>query len=183
MVEAGFRVVSADPLYRFTRAEIASRVADTREKMTAGLKAALHRFVFTWHGSVESHLEIRMEALRHFLADFERGKADGRYRAAALPALPFADGAFDIALSSHFLFLYSDHFDANSHIACISEMMRVSGEARIFPLLDLDGEPSRHVGPVRDRMHRLGFETEVRHVDYEFQKGGNEMLRVYRSDR
>lgn len=183
MTEAGRRVISADPLYRCTAADIASRVAETRMQMIAGLRAAIHRFVFTWHGSVERHEAIRMAAVRRFLDDFEAGRREGRYRAAALPDLPFGTGAFDLALSSHFLFLYSDHFDAKDHIACIAEMMRVAAEARVFPLLDLDGEPSRHVEPVRKALEARGFETEIRAVDYEFQKNGNEMLRVYRSGR
>lgn len=183
MTAAGFHVTSADPLYRYTAAEIESRVEDTRKQMIDGLRAAEHRFVFTWHGSIAQHEAIRMAALRGFLDDFEEGKQAGRYRTAALPDLPFDDGAFDIALSSHFLFLYSDHFDAAAHVANIAEMMRVADEARIFPLLDLDGEPSRYVDPVRETLATRGFETELRKVDYEFQKGGNRMLRVYRSGR
>ena len=48
-----------------------------------------------------------MDALRAFLADFEAGRRSDRYVDAALPVLPFTDDAFDLALSSHFLFLYS----------------------------------------------------------------------------
>ena len=183
MTDARFHVVSVDPLYQFSEAEIASRVADTREKMAAGLAAALHRFVFTWHGSIERHMEIRMEALRRFLADFERGKTEGRYLTAALPDLPFDDDAFNLALCSHFLFLYSDHFDADDHVAFVEAMMRAAGEARIFPLLDLEGERSRHVEPVRRTLAARGYETVVERVDYEFQKGGNEMMRIYWSAR
>jgi len=183
MTAAGFQVTSADPLYQFSAAEIAGRVEETRTQMIDGLRAALHRFVFTWHDTIERHEAIRMEALRHFLDDFEAGKRAGRYRAAALPNLPFDDGVFEIALSSHFLFLYSDHFDADQHVANIAEMMRVATETRVFPLLDLDGEPSRHVEPVRSALKSRGFESEIRRVDYEFQRGGNEMLRVYRSGR
>ena len=124
-----------------------------------------------------------MAAVGDFLEDFEAGKRDGRYQTAALPDLPFGDDTFDIALSSHFLFLYSDHFDTGQHVANISEMLRVAAEARIFPLLDLDGEPSRHVGPVRHLLADRGFDSDIQRVDYEFQKDGNRMLRVYRSGR
>jgi hypothetical protein len=183
MTTAGYKVTSADPLYQFSGEEIAGRVEETRIQMIAGLRAALHRFVFTWHGTIERHEAIRMEALLRFLDDFEEGKRRGRYRDAALPDLPFEDGAFDVALSSHFLFLYSGHFDTHQHVVNIAEMMRVAEEARVFPLLDLDGEPSRHVEPVRKALKDRGFESDIRRVDYEFQKGGNEMLRVYRSGR
>lgn len=180
MTAAEYNVTSADPLYQFSGDEIAGRVEETRAQMIAGLRAAVQRFVFTWHGSIERHEAIRMAAVDRFLEDFEAGKRAGRYRTASLPNLPFDDGAFDVALSSHFLFLYSDHFDADQHAANIAEMMRVAAETRVFPLLDLDGEPSRHVEPVRNTLKARGFESEIRRVDYEFQKGGNEMLRVFR---
>ncbi len=178
MTAAGYRVVSADPLYQFSAKDIEGRVEQTRTKMLAGLRAAKDRFVFTWHQSIERHDEVRMTAMRGFLGDFERGKSESRYEAAALPDLPFANDTFDIALCSHFLFLYSDHLNADQHTAYIAEMMRVGAEARIFPLLDLDGEPSRHVDPVRLALEKRGFETAIQRVDYEFQKGGHSMLRV-----
>jgi len=183
MTAAGYAVTSADPLYRFSATEIAGRVDETRIEMIAGLRAALHRFDFTWHESIERHEAIRMAAVGDFLADFETGKRAGRYRSAALPELPFGDAAFDLALSSHFLFLYSDHFDTGQHVANIAEMLRAAAEVRIFPLLDLDGEPSRHVEPIRALLAERGFDSEIQQVDYEFQKGGNRMLRVYRSGR
>ena len=97
--------------------------------MTKGLRAAAHRFVLDRPASIEGHVTIRMAAVRDFLDDFEDGKREGRYRTAALPYLRFRDGAYDIALSSHFLFLYSDHFDTEQHVANISEMLRVAAEA------------------------------------------------------
>ncbi len=178
MTEKGYRVTSVDPLYQFAADDIAGQVAATREKMQAGLCAALHRFVFTWHGSIKQHDQVRMAAVRRFLDDFEAGKRAGRYRTAALPDLPFTDDAFDLVLCSHFLFLYSDHLDTDHHVACIEEMMRIGTEARVFPLLDLEGEPSRHLDPVRSMLEARGFEATVQRVDYEFQKGGHSMLRV-----
>ena len=38
--------------------------------------------------------ECRLAAMRLFLADFERGKQEGRYAAASLSKLPFADIRF-----------------------------------------------------------------------------------------
>jgi len=46
-----------------------------------------------------------MAAMQEFLADYRAGGREGRYMAATLPHLPFADGAFDLALCSHLLFL------------------------------------------------------------------------------
>jgi hypothetical protein len=66
------------------------------------------RFVWTSIRSIDELDRARMAAMTAFLDDFPAGKAEGRYLDAELPALPFAGGSFDLALSSHFLFLYSD---------------------------------------------------------------------------
>jgi len=180
MTAAGFTVVTADPLYQFSAEAIAGRVAETRTRMEAGLRAARHRFVLDGPDAIACHLHTRETATASFLADYEAGRHAGRYRVAALPRLPFGPDAFDLALCSHFLFLYSDHLDMATHIDAIADMLRVAPEARIFPLLDLEGEPSRHVGPVRKALEANGHGTAIERVDYEFQKGGHSMLRVWR---
>ena len=119
-----------------------------------------------------------MAAMRTFLADWPAGCAQGRYVAGALPALPFSDRSFDLALCSHFLFLYSEQLTDAFHLAAIREMCRVASEVRIFPLLELGGRPSRHVPAVVDRLRRDGLEVTIETVPYEFQRGGNQMLRI-----
>ena len=121
-----------------------------------------------------------MAALRGFLADYDAGRLAGRYVDAALPVLPFADDAFDLALSSHFLFLYSGQFDLDFHVAALREMLRVAAEVRVFPLLQLGGAPSPHVTGVQVTLAATGVRVTVEPVPYEFQRGGNRMLRVHR---
>jgi hypothetical protein len=113
-----------------------------------------------------------------FLSDYESGKNDGRYIAGGLPSLPIESGKFDIALSSHFLFLYSAQLSAEFHLQALREMLRVAREVRVFPLLALDGAPSPHMGFVTKSLESHGFRVEVRRVTYEFQRGGNEMLLI-----
>jgi len=57
-------------------------------------------------------------------------------------------------------------------------MCRVAGEVRIFPLLDMSGQLSPHVDPVCDRLRRHHCKWDIETVDYEFQLGGNQMLRL-----
>jgi hypothetical protein len=129
--------------------------------------------------------ECRLGAMRRFLADFDPGREAGRYVAASLPALPFPDGRFSLALVSHLLFLYSGQLDQNFHIAAFEELLWVAGEVRVFPLLGLDNRWSPHVGPVRDHLTRASYGVEVTAVEYEFQKAedhaGNRMMRVRRA--
>ena len=116
--------------------------------------------------------------MRLFLEDFDEGREAGRYQSQALPKLSFEAGDFDLAVSSHFLFLYSDQLDLSFHINGVDELLRVSREVRIFPLLDLNGERSAHLDPLIAGLAGEGHCTEIREVPYEFQIGGNEMLRV-----
>lgn len=178
MAALGYDVVAADPLYALNKAQIKLRIELTREAMMSGLRAAAERFVWDAYGTPEILEATRMATMKHFLEDYEPGRAEGRYVVAALPDLPFDDGAFDLALSSHFLFMYSERFDLDFHVAATFELCRLAREVRIFPLLDLEGARSRHVAPLLEACATRGLTAEIKTVDYEFQKGGDEMLRI-----
>ena len=51
----------------------------------------------------------------------------------------------------------------------------------VFPFLDQGGEPSPHVEPVCAAVQKHGFRAVIETVDYEFQHGGNRMLRIWRA--
>ena len=139
---------------------------------------------FVWdHFHDPDHLgRCRLAAMRRFLADFKAGMAEDRYVTAALPDLPFEDGRFDLALVSHLLFLYSEQLDFDFHRAAVEELLRVAREVRIFPLLTLERKPSPHVEPIRTLVAGRGWRAEIAVVPYEFQRGGNEMLRIVNVD-
>ena len=113
-----------------------------------------------------------------FLSDYDSGRAEGRYRCESLPSLSFDDKQFDLALCSHFLFLYSASLDLQFHVVAIQEMCRVAREARVFPLLQLGATPSPHVPEVVKHFRDTGLRVGLVEVPYEFQRGGNRMLRV-----
>ena len=50
----------------------------------------------------------------------------------------------------------------------------------MFPLLQLGGAPSPHVAGVREALAASGVRAKVEPVPYEFQRGGNHMLRLRR---
>ena len=177
----GGSVVSVDPLYRFSGAAIERRVRETFPTMMAQTGANRDDFVRTHVRSLEDLGRRRMQALHGFLADYEDGRRSGRYVDAALPVLPFADAAFELALSSHFLFLYGAQFDLGFHLAALREMLRAAAEVRVFPLLQLGGAPSPHVPGVREALTAAGVRATLEPVPYEFQRGGNRMLRLCRN--
>lgn len=175
MNRRGFDVIAADPIYAAAPGQIKAEIEDARRLMMQGLRDAAARFVWDGYGSPEALEATRLSTMKHFLEDFEEDRS-GRYVGAMLPKLPFKNRAFDLALSSHFLFLYSAQFDLAFHLAAMRELCRVAGELRLFPLLDLDGRRSPHLEAVRRGLADWGWESELRRVGYEFQKGGNQML-------
>ena len=171
--------MSCDPIYAFGAAEISGRIAATRDQVLEQTRRNAAEFV--WDDvipDVEALGQIRMEAMRTFLADFEPGKIAGRYVEAALPALPFPDRSFDLALCSHFLFLYTSQLGESFHQEALRELCRVAAEVRIFPLLALGGQPSPYVQACVTSLRGSGHRVSIERVPYEFQRGGNQMLRI-----
>ena len=183
MSAQGHAVVSVDPLYAVSAAAIERRVEETFDEVMDQMRRNPDEFVWTHVPSIAELGRRRMAAMRRFIVDYPRGKAEARYVEASLPELPFDDGAFDLALSSHLLFLYSEQFDLGFHIRALDEMLRVAAEVRVFPLLQIGGTPSPHVEGVVDAFVSRDADATVEPVPYEFQRGGNRMLRLRRSRR
>lgn len=172
----GGSVVSVDPIYGFSAAQIRSRVAETYDLVMAQLRMNQGDYIWDSVPNPERLGALRMAAMDEFLADFDAGRDAGRYLAGALPSLPFDRGAFDLALSSHVLFLYSEALSEDFHLAALDELLRVARDVRVFPLLTLDGVRSPHLPAVADQCAARGLAMEIRRVPYEFQRGGDEML-------
>ena len=176
----GHNVVSVDPIYRFSTTELELRVEEAGNSIAVQLRKNTHEFIWTRFRTVEELICRRIEAMKEFLADLPSGIEERRYVDGSVLKLPFVDQQFDLALCSHFLFLYSQHLSLDFHIEAILELCRVAKEVRIFPLLELGALPSRYLNTVCEKIEHLGYRTEREEVDYEFQKGGNQMLRVSR---
>src|SRR5689334_22116501 len=116
---AGLSVVSCDPLYRFSADEIRQRISETSDIIIEQTRRNQDEFLWTSIRSIKELQQLRMASMERFLADYEVGKQEGRYVDAGLPHLAFEDCAFDLALCSHFLFLYSEQFSEDFHIAAL----------------------------------------------------------------
>jgi hypothetical protein len=179
MYRQGHRVLSCDPIYQFTAAEISQRIRDTYLTVVEGVRT--HSDCYVWRDitSPEQLGAVRMAAMDEFLADFPQGVAEGRYRVAQLPDLPLGDRTFDLALCSHFLFTYSDMLSTDFHWRSIQELCRIASEVRIFPMLDVGGDVSPHVEPIVRKLERKGYQVAIEPVQYEFQKNGNTMMKIF----
>jgi hypothetical protein len=174
--QKGYTITSVDPLYQYSSGDIQKRIDETFGQVIEQTRLNQNEFVWKSIQSVEELGQTRMEAMKRFIDDYETHKE--RYVAAQLPNLPFHTADFDLALCSHFLFLYSEQFSAEFHTESIKELCRIASEVRIFPLLELGSVRSRHVDHVCAYLIENGYEFEIQKVNYEFQTGGNEMLVV-----
>ena len=174
---AGVDVVSVDPIYAFSAADIRARVDSVFDDMVG--QTAANAEDFTWGRGVDDLDDLvdkRRTAMETFLGDFEAGRTTGRYLPGELPRLSFADRSFDLAVCSHLLFLYGEQLSTQFHVDSVAELCRIAREVRIFPLLELGSVPSRHLPSVRNQLDELGVTTRVELVEYEFQRGGNQIL-------
>lgn len=173
--ELGCSVTSFDPIYRFSREQLRARIDETCGTVMEQMRENLDHYVWTDIPGLDELKRLRMSAMARFLADYERGRAEGRYVCHSLPdRLPVEDGSFDLGLSSHFLLMYTG-LGLDFHVRAISEMLRVCGEVRIFPIVDLDGKRTGLTEQVAG--HFQGdYQVEIRQTEYEFQKGGNRLL-------
>lgn len=174
----GGKVVSVDPVYQFTGDQIRSRIDEVYPQIISQMEKSADNYLWESIKDVEELGRVRMAAMQQFLTDYDFGLRDGRYQCASLPHLPFADQQFKLALCSHFLFLYSDHFNLEQHIRAMRELCRVAAEVRVYPLVSLDGKESRHLPEVVEDLAESGCITSFRSVSYQFQKGATVMLVV-----
>ncbi|OGU05838.1 MAG: SAM-dependent methyltransferase [Geobacteraceae bacterium GWC2_58_44] len=180
LTSRGGAVISIDPLYQFTEQEIAGRIDETHELVMEQTRQNADEFVWSHFRSIEELGHVRMGAMHGFLADYPQGKSAGRYISGELPKLPCRNDEFDLALCSHFLFLYSSHYDCEFHLQSLRELCRVAREVRVFPVMELGSVRSRHIAAVVSELSAEGYKASIEHVSYEFQKDGNEMLRLMR---
>jgi SAM-dependent methyltransferase len=178
---SGIRAISVDPVYVFSGLEIQGRFEAVVEPMLSQIRATPGDWTWTYHRDPDDLCANRRVALRRFLADYDEGLRQHRYIVGELPSLPFDSGSFGLAVCSHLLFLYSDLLSEAFHIRSAQELCRVAREVRFFPLLTLRGEPSPHLAAVRSALDSKGWASEVVLVNYELQRGGNQMLRVFRT--
>ncbi|MFD5017905.1 SAM-dependent methyltransferase [Paenibacillus sp. NPDC058367] len=177
--QLGSDVTAADIAYYYSADELEDKGVQDIEHAMSELVKVQGNFVWDYFKSIEDLTQARSRALNDNIRDQRQTPA--RYVPVILPNLPFNDEDFDLTLSAHFLFMYSDRLDYDFHLRTINELMRVtSGELRIFPLVDLSCKRYEHLNRLIDEMVQQGFAVEEMEVPYEFQKGANQMLSIRR---
>lgn len=178
----GVDAVAVDPLYGCTTDALATHVALDYARMFAQLRAKPELLRFRSFPSLEAAELDRRAAADRFLADYESGFLHSRYVGGALPHLPFFDGAFDLVLCAHLLFVYASHFGFDWQLAACRELVRVSaGEVRIHPVCGPSGRPYTELNRLRRDLQAAGIASKVTPVAYEFFRGTSSMLVLKRS--
>lgn len=177
--QLGSEVTAADIAYYYSADELEDKGIQDIEHAMSELVKVQGNFVWDYFKSIEDLTQARSRALNDNIRD--QRQTPERYVPVILPNLPFNDEDFDLTLSAHFLFMYSDRLDYDFHLKTINELMRVTrGELRIFPLVDLSCKRYEHLDRLIDEMVQQGFAVEEMEVPYEFQKGANQMLSIRR---
>jgi SAM-dependent methyltransferase len=173
----GVDAVAVDPLYGCPADALATHVELDYTHMFSQMRAKPHLLTFRSFASIDAAELDRRAAAARFLADYESGFLHNRYVGGRLPQLPFFDGAFDLVLCAHLLFVYARRFDFDWHLAACRELVRVSaGEVRIHPLCGVDGRPYPRLAALRRELRESGISSSVQRVDYEFFSGSSSML-------
>ena len=174
----GIRVTSFDPIYSLTPEKIAERCEPDLQSVFRAI-GSVPTYRWTYYKTPERMRDFRQRAYRIFLSDYKAHRE--RYVAGELPNLPFADGSFDLTLESYFLFAYQDRLSYEFHRDSILEIMRVTrGEARIYPTVTFEAEPSHYLPLLRSDPALRDFEFTVIKTDFEFLLNSNSFLRVRR---
>lgn len=173
----GAEPIAVDPVYGPPVEQLEATCAATVDDVVDQLHETTDLFDWSFYGDPDTRERYARAAVARFLADY-RQRPD-RYVAAALPKLPFEDGAFDLVCSAHLLFLYDDRFEEAFHRESALELARVAAEElRIAGLQSLDTERSSFVAPVVESLRDAGCAVESREVDYRFQPGPTEVLAI-----
>jgi hypothetical protein len=173
------KVVSCSQAYRDTFDALSKHSTQMLEKIDTSIKNHASKIEWKQYPSKDNFKNSRTVSVETFLKDYKSGLSQRRYiPVSSLTKLPFKDNEFDMVLCCASLF-NTDESTLESCLEIIKELCRVANEARIYPLLDNHGNNSTLLGPVALALQASNYGLEIRHVNYDFIRGGNAMLRTW----
>jgi hypothetical protein len=174
----GINVTSFDPIYSLPPEKIMERSEPDLESVYRAI-GCVPTYRWSYYKNPEYMRALRKRASTIFFVDYKTHPE--RYVAGELPRLSFADGEFDLTLVSYFLFAYQERLGYESHRESVLEIMRVTqGEARIYPTVTFEAQPSEYIPMLQfdPALQRFEF-TEVK-TEFEFLVNSNSFLKVTR---
>ncbi|MFL0198597.1 hypothetical protein ACJDU8_24015 [Clostridium sp. WILCCON 0269] len=172
----GYDITASDRIYCFSANEIEEKCAKDLEITMLKMEEVKDLYKWQYFKDIEHLKEHREEAYKTFIQDFKQN-AGARYVNIEYPKSYFKDKQFDMALVSHFLFMYDDYLSYEFHKKVIKELIRItSKEIRVFPMVNLKCKKSLFVDRLIGDRCFSKYKFKIVKVDYEFVRGGNEML-------
>jgi hypothetical protein len=174
----GINLTSFDPIYSLPPENIMERSEPDLESVYRAI-GTVSTYRWSYYKNPGCMRELRKRASTIFLSDYTTHPE--RYVVGELPRLSFADGEFYLTLVSYFLFAYQDRLSYEFHRDSILEIMRVTrGEARVYPTVTFEVQPSEYVPILRSDPALKRFEFTEMKTDFEFLVNSNSFLRVRR---
>ena len=178
--ERGHQITSADHFYLDEKDATQQRAEQLFERQKRKLLS--NRDYFLQHDINPDQLLIKWKnTIDHFIEDYQQGYRNGRYIKVASSPFPFEAHQFDIALCSALCF-YEENNGHLSEADILRELLRVSKEVRIFPLLNEEGEVDEIWGPVMLYLQNNHFGQEVKAISFDEHNEENAMLRIWATE-
>ncbi|WP_368489567.1 hypothetical protein [Clostridium sp. BJN0013] len=172
----GYDVTASDRIYCFSAKKIKEKCAKDLEITMTKMEEIKDLYKWEYFKDIKHLKGHRKKAYKTFIQDFKQNSRV-EYVTTEYPKSHFKDKQFNIALVSHFLFMYDEHLGYKFHKKVIEELVRItSKEIRVFPIVNLKCEKSLFVNRLIEDKCFSKYEIETVKVNYEFVKGGNEML-------
>jgi hypothetical protein len=171
----GYHVTASDRIYTLSPDEIEHKCSRDLENMIAQLAGITQNYVWDYFPDLDALRANREQAYRAFVEDY-RQQGDARYITADYPKSNFAGGQFDLALVSHFLFLYDEQLDYDFHRRTLLELLRIARQVRLFPLVNMRTERASVVPKLSADPAFSAYDIRIVPVDYEFIRNSREMM-------
>ena len=171
----GCSVTASDRIYTLSAGEIERKCRRDLDNMIMQLAGITENYVWDFFPNLDALRTQRERAYRGFIANY-RQHGNRRYITTEYPDSRFADGQFDLALVSHFLFLYDDQLDYDFHKQTLLELLRIAREVRLFPLVNMRTERASAIAKMIADPAFSAYDIRIVPVDYEFIRNSREMM-------
>ena len=171
----GYQVTASDRIYSLSAGEIERKCRRDLDNMIVQLAGITENYIWDFFPNLDALQAQRERAYRGFIVDY-RQHGSTRYLSTEYPNSRFATGQFDLALVSHFLFLYDDQLDYDFHQQTLLELLRIAREVRLFPLVNMRTERASAIAKIAADPAFSAYEIRVVPVDYEFIRNSREMM-------
>jgi len=176
--DLGMNITAMDPIYGHNAEELAIKCEQDIDLIIKELDGVENLYIWNIFKNKEHLRKYREEAHKKFIKHY-RNNRNKFYLSESMPKTSFNNKQFNLVISSHLLFLYDHIFDYMFHEETIKEMLRItSKEIRIFSLLKLYGKKSIYLYDILEYLDLNYVKWSIQKVDYEFIRGGNEMLKL-----